>query len=182
MAGRAEALSLARSLMRAGRTFPDYNMRECVALGLVAPPRRARHRRRTAHRRPPPRSYIQRRVMLGFREHAALQARFSSAAPLRACLAVAASDPGHRRRSPLPLRFRCRTQGQPERLAALEEARQNLALVRRQVRDLPTILPCIARTHAAASVARLRHVHWQSLAARDGVGAGGVRRSCASVR
>jgi len=30
MASRAEALALARALMRAGRDFPDYNMRECV--------------------------------------------------------------------------------------------------------------------------------------------------------
>jgi hypothetical protein len=39
--GRTDALSLARQLLRASRSFPDYNMRECVH-GHVRPSLRRR--------------------------------------------------------------------------------------------------------------------------------------------
>lgn len=103
----AEARALARSLLRAGRSFPDYNMKQCERLRKLAHLPRSVPRPLTRSR-----SYISRRVMQGFREQAASSVR--AVAP-----ALTPCPPPHA------------SQGEAATLA-LAEGRSQLELVRRQ--------------------------------------------------
>ena len=81
---KPQTLALARSLLRAAQQFADYNFRECVARSarlcfcdgatLASAARRVLTRSRPGCRR-----YAERRVLQGFREHAALKARAACA-------------------------------------------------------------------------------------------------------
>ena len=139
MPRNAEALSLARALLRAARTFPDYNMRECVALPAAEPPHRvsSARPRPAASSRLASASYIYRRTVQGFRERVAVPVRERPR-----CLWLA-------REVALPSLATCRAhtaQDEPALRAALEEARNQLALVRRQVRAVSALATLCAHT------------------------------------
>ena len=128
---KPQTLALARALLRAAHQFADYNFRECVArdarlCGCGGATLAATARRVLTRPRPGCRRYAERRVLQGFREHAALKARAAWARlPLRAS---GASQP--RVRSPT-----CPPQDRAAIEAALADARQQLEMLRRQVRS-----------------------------------------------
>jgi len=140
MPGRAETLSLARQLLRAARTFPDYNQRECVL------------------RRSPPAAVgcclaaVRQLALWGRRQLGAAPCGAASSAahlpplpaqlhraPRVAGVQRARHAAGARRRSSAGEAWAYHSpgavaQGEAERLAALAEGRKDLELVRRQVR------------------------------------------------
>ena len=81
---KPQTLALARSLLRAAQQFADYNFRECVArsarlCGCDGATLASAARRVLTRSRPGCRRYAERRVLQGFREHAALKARAACA-------------------------------------------------------------------------------------------------------
>ena len=113
---KPQTLALARSLLRAAHQFADYNFRECVArlgarlCGRGGATLTTAARRVLTRWRPGCRRYAERRVLQGFREHAALKARAAWARrPLHASGASRLASARSRARRRTALRSRPRS-------------------------------------------------------------------------
>ena len=139
---KPQTLALARAMLRAAHQFADANFRECVSrwarLGCRGGATLTTAARRVLTRsRPVGHRYAERRVLQGFREHAALKAR-----------AAWARRP-HHASGASPPRLRLLTRPPQDRAAidaALTDARQQLEMLRRQVRS-----PAARALHASGA-------------------------------